>query len=91
MKQWGPNASIENYFIGDQYQCQTKCTAEGFWDETNKSNLIMAAKPVIDWIEATIDLSTFSSLLDMIYLRSFKSVTIMSSLSQSRCNRHRFR
>ena len=60
------NASIENYFIGDQYQCQTKCTAEGFWDETRiKSEPNNGAKPVIDWIEATIDLSTFSSLLDI--------------------------
>ena len=59
------NASIENYFIGDQYQYQTKCTAEDFGMKQNKIEPNNGAKPVIDWIEATIDLSTFSSLLDI--------------------------
>ena len=60
------NPSIKNYFIGDQYQCQSKCTAEGFWGPTRiNAEPNNGAKPVIDWIKDILDLSTISSVLDV--------------------------
>lgn len=60
------NPNINNYFIGEQYKCQSKCITNGFWTD----NRIVAendngSRPIIEWAISKIDLSKNLSILDI--------------------------
>ncbi|CCO22588.1 class I SAM-dependent methyltransferase [Maridesulfovibrio hydrothermalis] len=58
--------SIDNYFIGDQYACQTKCITEGFWTpERIVAEVDNGSRPVLDWALTQLNLQEELSVLDI--------------------------
>lgn len=60
------NPGIGNYFIGEQYKCQSACITRGFWTPQRIGNEVNnGSRPVLQWAMHLLDLDAPLSILDI--------------------------